>query len=234
VRKSTLIILVFLICGIVAPSLGAQTIKTATTLFNETAQFYTDIYDYIADVTIKIDDITMHGTLMFKRPNKIRIDFYSPEKQVIVSDGDILQVYIPKYDVTLKQKLDSQAKDPTGGAGMASSQGLNLLKKGYGIAYKIGPNTVPLDDGAPAGSGEQVYKLSLNWQNQSQGFRLIELSISPGKMIRRIESVTADKKKIRIDYTNIRLNVGLTSNKFDYDAPASSNVYDNFLFGTTN
>ena len=226
--------MIFLLACIVGPSVAAQEIKTASNLFNEMAEVYSNISDYIADVTIKIDDVTMRGTLMYRYPNKIRIDFTNPEKQVIVSDGKILQVYIPKYDVTLRQSLDNQNKDPAGGAGMASAQGLNLLKKGYGIAYKIGNHTVPLDEGAPGGSNEQVYKLALTWQNQTQGFRNIELSISPSKLIRRIDSITADKKKIRIEYANIRLNVGLTSNRFDYDAPASSNLYDNFLFGTTN
>ena len=224
----------FLLACIAGASITAQDIKTATNLFNEMSAMYADIGDYTAEVTIKIDDVTMRGNLMYRRPNKIRIDFTAPEKQVIVSDGKMLQVYIPKYDVTLRQSLEAESRDPAGGAGMATVQGLSQLKKGYGIAYKIGPHTIPLDEGTPGGSTEQVYKLALTWQNQSQGFRNIELSISPSKLIRRIDSITADKKKIRIEYANIRLNVGLTSNRFDYDAPASSNVYENFLFGTTN
>lgn len=230
-QKSLPYLLVFVIAFLAAPALEAQEIKTASTLFNEVSDLYANIYDYLADVSIKIDDTTMRGTLAYRKNNKIRIDFAVPEKQVIVSDGEILQVYIPKYDVTLKQRIDSD-KPAGGGAGMASPQGLSMLKKGYGIAYKVGPKPVPLDESNAA--SEQVYKLVLTWQNQSQGFRSIELSISAGKLIRRIDSVTADKKKIRIDYTNVRLNPGLGSNRFDYDAPASSNVYDNFLFGTTN
>ena len=210
---------------------GAQTMKPATALFNEVADVYANINDYAASVSIKIDDTTMYGTLYFKRASRLRIDFTSPDKQVIVSDGNILQVYIPKYGVTLKQRLDPNAKDQTGGVGLATPQGLSLLRKGYGIAYKVGPNTMPIEDN---GGGEQVFKLILKWQNQNQGFRQIELSLTPGKIIRRIEGITADQKKVRIDFSNIRTNIGIPTNKFEYDTPADSNVYDNFLFGTTN
>jgi outer membrane lipoprotein-sorting protein len=208
--------------------------KPATALFNEVAQTYAEISDYTAFVSIKVDAASMSGDLFFKRASRLRIDFIEPSKQVIVSDGSILQIYIPKYDVTLKQRLDPNAKDPAGGAGLATPQGLNLLRKGYAIAYKIGPGTIPIDEGAKGGSAEPVYKLLLTWTNQSQGFRQIELSLSTGKVIRRIDGLTADRKKVRIDFSNIRFNTGIPDNKFDYDAPADSNVYDNFLFGTTN
>jgi outer membrane lipoprotein-sorting protein len=228
--------------------LGAQTMKPATSLFNEVAEQYSNVNDYSANVDItlfdgsvktvdgktKVQNLVMTGTLLFKRASRLRIDFTNPEEQVIVSDGKVLQVYIPKYDVTLTQKLDSGTKDSTGGAGMATPQGLELLRKGYKIAYKIGPNTVPLDEGAKGGSSESVYKLLLNWSDQNQGFRQIELSITTNKWIRRIDGITADRKHVRIDFTGLKLNEGIPDIKFEYDAPADSNVYDNFLFGTTN
>ena len=199
------------------------------------AEDYPNISDYTANVSIKIDDASMAGVLYFKKASRLRIDFTVPDKQVIVSDGLFLQVYIPKYGVTLKQQLDPNAgKDQTGGAGLATPQGLSLLRKGYGIAYKIGPGTVPIDEGAKGGSAEPVFKLLLNWQNQNQGFRQIELSLTTGKIIRRIEGITADRKKVRIDFTGIKTNTGIPNNKFDYDAPADSNVYNSFLYGTTN
>jgi outer membrane lipoprotein-sorting protein len=208
--------------------------KPATTLFNEVAEKYSGISDYTANLGIKVNDLTpMYGTLFFKRASRLYIEFTAPEKQVIVSDGKMLQVYIPKYNVTLQQALDT-SKDQSGGAGLATPQGLALLRKGYKIAYKIGPNTVPLDEGAKGGSGELVYKLLLNWLDQNQGFRQIELSITPNLFIRRIDGITADRKQVRIDFSIQAINSGIPDNKFDYDAPPDSNVYNGFLFGTTN
>lgn len=246
-RTSPLKPLFLLLLVLPAAFLAAQTMKPATTLFNEVADKYASVSDYTANVGMivydsviktvdgktKTENLTMHGNLFFKRASRLFIDFTFPEKQVIVSDGRMLKVYIPKYNVTLQQQLDT-SKDQTGGAGLATPQGLNLLRKGYKIAYKIGPNTVPLDEGAKGGSAEMVYKLLLNWMDQNQGFRQIELSITPNMWIRRIDGITADRRQVRIDFSGLKVNSGIPDNKFDYDAPADSNVYNNFLFGTTN
>lgn len=216
--------LLLLVLGLAGTTgLAAQEITTATSFFNAVAERYAGVRDFSADVTMQIDDTKMSGKLEYKRPSRLRVDFTQPDKQVIVSDGQVLKVYIPRYDVTLLQQFDSGA----GSVGMASQEGLALLRKGFNIAYKTGPAAVPLD----GSSGEQVTKLLLTWKNTNQGFREIELSVTQGRFIRRITGITADHKKVRIDYTGLQVNQGIPDTRFDYDSPASSNTYDNFLFG---
>lgn len=221
-------LLVIFVAFVALGELASQDILTSTNFFAGVAERYAGIADYSADVTITIDGTTMRGSLYYRRPNRIRIDFTTPQDQVIVSDGINLQVYIPKYNVILNQKLDPGA----GSTGLATQEGLNLLRRGYSIAYKAGPNAIPLDEGAAGGSSEQVTKLALTWRNNNEGFREIEISVTQGKLIRRIEGITADRKKVRIDYSNIRYNQGIPDTRFEYESPGSANNYNNFLFGT--
>jgi len=221
-KIAALIVVIIAIPGIAA----AQDIQTALSLFNQVAEKYGQVYDYSANVIIRADNQVMGGHLYWKKKSRLRIDFSQPSQQVLISNGELLQVYIPKYNVTLTQKLDSTSNT----AGLASSEGLTMLRRGYAIAFKSTPNLQPLDDGA----GEQVYKLLLTWKNTNQGFRQIELAVTQSKYIRRIEGVTSDRKNIRIDFANVNMNIGIPDITFDYNTPPESNRYDNFLFGNSN
>jgi len=76
-----------------------------------------------------------------------------------------------------------------------------------------------------------VMKLRLIRRFTSEGFREITLSINPEtRLIRRIEGRTIADGDVRFDFTSINTNVGIPEARFIYDAPASANVYNNFLF----
>jgi len=54
------------------------------------------VTDYQADVHITAGHQPMAGTLLFKSPSLLRIDFSQPADQVIVFDGKTLLVYLPQ------------------------------------------------------------------------------------------------------------------------------------------
>lgn len=213
--------LIFLQCA--ALFVSAQDITTASRFFDSLEDRYSSIQDYSATIDILENSTTMSGQVSYKRPNKLRIDFTKPAKQVICSDGTVLKIYVPGYDVTLLQALDSGGSS----GNMATAEGLALMRRGFNIAYVSGPGLTNLDEN----SNEQVYKLLLTWKNTNQGFRELRLSITPSYFIRRIEGVTSDRKTIRITYSNLEINQGIPDSRFDYESPATSNAYDNFLFG---
>jgi outer membrane lipoprotein-sorting protein len=140
IRKQLFILLTFILA--LSPALVSQEIVTGADFFNRVAQNYANIQDYIAEFEMIIDDTLMSGTIFFKDPNKMRIDFTDPEDQVLVSDGEILQVYVDEYDVTLTQSLN-----PASNPGVASSDGLVLLRQNYQIAFKNSPDPEPLVEG---------------------------------------------------------------------------------------
>lgn len=215
-------------------SLSAQSLA-APNLFAQVAERYAALYDYSATIAISTEDsanpgkmVNMSGKMFWKARSRLRIDFTSPRDQVLVSNGEVLQVYLPAYNVTLTQKLDTSSSTNPGG--LATKEGLSMMRRGYNIAYKTGPELTPIDDSR----GEMVYRLLLTWKNSSQGFRQLELAITESMYIRRIDGITADQRKVRIEFTGLGLNQGIPDNKFDYTAPPEANQYDSFLFGNNN
>jgi outer membrane lipoprotein-sorting protein len=223
--------MVILFVGIVQ-SISAQQIITAPMYFDQVAANYQNLQDYVAELNLEVESETMAGVVFYKQPDKLRIDFTEPEEQVLVSDGRLLQIYVPRYDVTLVQTLDPLNTSSPGG--IATAQGLDLLRRNYSIAFLDSPNPVPLDnlEENPRGSSELVVKLQLQWRNSNEGFREIELSIDSDQMIRRISALTGDRRKVILTFTNIRTNQNIPDARFQYESPSSSNNYNNFLFGT--
>jgi outer membrane lipoprotein-sorting protein len=163
----------------------------------------------------------MSGSLHYKAPNLLRIDFTSPADQVMVTDGSRLTVYIPLYRVVMSQTLKRRSA-----ASVATRQGLIMLKRSYSIAYLEGPGKVPLDPS----SSTMVTKLKLTWRTNSEGFREMILSVNNQNMICRIEAVTVGYQKIQFNFEDIRINQNIPDARFKYDPPASANVQENFLF----
>ena len=203
----------------------SQEILAAADFFSLVADRYTAIEDYTADVRIVNRGSTSVGTLYFGRPNRVRIDFTQPEEQVIVSDGEVLQAYIPRFNVVLMQQLPQRDGDDTVGT-LATPEGLQLLRRNYGIAYLESPEPVPLDDEDP----QPVTKLELTWNSTREGYRQLVLSIDASLLIRRIEGVSVTFQEVQFDFSDVRLNQGLPNTRFEYEAPASANIFSDFLF----
>lgn len=205
-------------------ALGAQDIVTASKFFDGVSENYGTISDYSAKVSILQGKTQMDGTLLYRNPNKLRIEFSNPPDQVINSDGKTLTVYLPRYSVAFTQGLKKRSDAAI--AAMASKQGLNLLKTSYSISYVVGPEPVPLE----GTSGDLVTKLKLTWRSGSQAFRNLEISVAANGFIRRIVGVTASQLTIQFDFTGIKTNIGIPEIRFDYDSPPTANMIHNFLF----
>ena len=166
----------------------------------------------------------MTGTVIYKAPTLMRMDFTQPAQQVIVYNGQNLVVYIPEFRAVLSQQTGS-----TSAAAGATGEGLRMLGRNYSAAFETGPTPVPL----PGAESEMVIRLVMSRLTVAEGFRTITLSVDPVRMlIRRMDGVTLVGDKITYDFTDIRLDQGLPDTRFIYDSPASANVYNNFLFSS--
>lgn len=203
---------------------GAQDIITASDLFKLVSANYESFKDYTAKVSIVQNKETMTGLLVYKAPLSFRIDFSDPPKQVMVSDGLQLQVYLPRYSVTFTQEL--KKPDSAGAAGLATAQGLKLLRN-YSISYLNGPDKEALE----AGSAEMVYKLKLT--SASELYRTLEVSISErdgAYYIRRFLGTTVGFATVQMDFQDLKVNQDIPDSRFKFDNPPNANIVRNFLF----
>jgi outer membrane lipoprotein-sorting protein len=211
---------------VLAALAGAQEIVTAEQFFAKVSDKYAGVEDYEASIAISNAGQPMTGKLYFKSPSLLRIDFVQPPEQVIVFDGDRLVVYIPQYRAVLQQETGGAGLG-AGAATLASREGLSMMKRNYTIAWESTPQASALDQA----NSEKVYKLLLSRKTVSEGFKTIRVSVSESSLlIRRIEGWTVANERIGFDFSSIRLNQSIPATRFIYDAPASANVYNNFLF----
>ena len=203
---------------------SAQEVVTAERFFESVSAAYASIIDYEADIRISQGDDVMEGTISYRHPNLVRIDFSNPKGQVIVSDGSLLTVYYPKLEVIFEQNL--LGSDINSSATLASRQGLNFLQRNYAISYVGEPNPVPLDEG----SGELVVKLQFTSRSASEGFRQLEMAVAAGNLIRRIIGITVGFEEYSFEFFDVRTNQNIPDERFNYDSPPFANVYKDFLF----
>jgi outer membrane lipoprotein-sorting protein len=223
--KRYMILFLSLLVLFLHSSLYGQDIITADVYFEQVSEIYGDVEDYEAQITITQDETIMSGSIFYKTPNLVRIDFEDPEDQYLIVNGEILAIYIPKHSVLLKQFLPRRSEASL--EAMASSQGLIYLRNNYKIAYVIGPAPIPLDEG----SEEMVVKLKFQWRATAEGFKDIEIAFSEEGLIRRVKGITATNVHVQFDFTDIKINGGIPKEFFDMDDPPSAYEYKNFLFG---
>jgi outer membrane lipoprotein-sorting protein len=212
-----------------APS-AAQEMITATQYFGQVADRYAQVEDYAGKLSITTGKDVMKGDIYFKAPSLLRVDFTNPPNQVIAFDGQTLTVYVPGYNAILSQTAAD--KPGAGSTGLATREGLRMLKRNYTVAFESSPTPEPLEGGA---SGETAVRLVLNRISAAEGFKTIKLYVAPDtKLIRRMEGWTIAGDKLAFDYTDIKTNLGIPAARFIYDSPASANVYNNFLYKSGN
>lgn len=219
--RSLVAVLVF---SLFSATVSAQAITTASAYFKTISEYYGTLKDYEADFDIRADKQDMAGKVSYKKPDLLRLDFTSPAEQVIVFNGDMLTVYLPDSSAVLQQSVKSEGGNA---ANLNSAQGLSLLSRYYVVAYEIGQDPVPLEEG----SAERVVKLVLNRRNSSEAFRYIKLAVNAEtKLIRRVEAVTSRGEMFTFNFTGYKLNQDISDQRFIYDPPSSANNYNNFLF----
>lgn len=222
IRKRFLLLAFFLINSAV---LVYSQITTAASFFSTVSENYAKINDYTANIIIKSGSSTQKGVIKFKRPDKLRIDFLSPENQCIVFTGNMLTIYLPLFNVMLSQKVDSVS----GNASLATPQGLSLMKHSYNIAYETGSgyDPKPLEEG----SSELVIVLAMYRRSAAETFKSLRVMISPEtKLIRRIEGQPVTGEKIIFDFYNYHINVGISAKTFLFDSPPTATILNDFLF----
>ncbi len=220
-KKNILTIFLLFFIGVFGFS---QNITTAAAFFSSVSDKYAQISNYIVDMTIKSGSSVQSVTALFKRPDMLRLDFKSPAEQCIIFSGNTLSIYLPEYRTILRQEVD---QSNAGGTSLATPQGLSLIKRSYTIQYETSAAPVQLEEG----TSESVVVLIMNRKSATETFKTLRVMISPSsKLIRRIEAVPVSGGKIVFDFYNYRIDAGIGSNNFIFDAPSTAKVLDNFLF----
>ena len=208
----------------ITSSVWSQGITTASAYFKQISEYYGSLKDYEADFEIKIEKQETAGKLSFKSPDLLRMDYSTPENQVICFNGDTLTIYLPESTAVLQQAI-TQENGPA--ASLTTPQGLSLLSRYYNVAYETGQAAEPLEKG----SDEMVVKFILSKKSNTEAFKYIKIAVNDGtKLIRRIEAVTPKGETFIFNFYDYKVNQDISDARFIYDPPSSANNFNNFLF----
>lgn len=194
---------------------NAQDLITGDDFLSQASEYFTTISDYRAEIEIRdvlSGELKMRGTVIYKKPNLLRIDFSGG--QVFVSNGERMLFYAPEYSFVLNQEIEHSNTDLS-----EIIKGLDYLENTYSASFVESPEMLPIDED----SEELVYKLNLF--SSFARFREIELSINSNMMIRRMKTNT-----IIVDYKNIQINTNLLKQQFNYIPPSSATIIQDFLY----
>jgi outer membrane lipoprotein-sorting protein len=224
-NRKILLVFILMISG---SFVFGQQVVTAERFLEMVSEHYATIRDYEANIAIRSGATEMAGTVSHLSPSFLRLDFTRPMDQVIVFNGETLSVFLPEFRTILNQDINqSRRSGGVGGAGMATAEGLTLLGRNYVPSFVTGLSPEPLY----AGSSERVMRLRLTRRTVSEGFREIILSVDPDTMlIRRIEGRTIADVEVRFDFTNIRINQNIPTQRFIFENPPLATMHNNFLF----
>ncbi|MGL4523981.1 MAG: LolA family protein [Spirochaetia bacterium] len=227
--KKTIFVCVLIMMGMLTSSLSAQRgQETADAFLKRVSDGYAKIKDYRANVFMFKQGVSQNGTLYYVAPDRLKIEYRVPQRQVLLITENHLQLYLPEYEVIMEQRLSGKTSEDMAGIGVG--RGLEVLQKNYSVSYVNNANPQPL---AP-GSAEMVIKLQLRWRVNSEGFRSLEISINPQTLlIRRVSGVTSLFENIQFDFTGITLdsNIPKTIFTIELDDTSRVNRYPDFIFG---
>jgi outer membrane lipoprotein-sorting protein len=194
---------------------------TVSDVVNNIKKNYSKLESYQANFTILSakgeKKMTQTGVLRFKSSDKLLMEFYQPSRQKIVSNGQMMWIYIPSMNVVAEQDLMTDSGLFTSG----SEAGLNRLfsKYHYRFASKDEPETMK--------DGSKMYTLVLKQKESRGGYKTINLWISESYFIVKAEGFTSSGKKVEITLSDIKTNVDLPNGIFKFDIPATARVIKN-------
>ena len=220
--------LLFIILLTTSPLFAQEEIDTALDInivsINDIKMSMTDKFNGIDDYTANFNwingDVSYLGVIKYKKPDKILLEFDEPEEQKIVSNGDVLYIYIPYLKVVAQQSLSESTESMI--LSTASESGLSKLFDEYSFSFYDTSTLQPF-------GGTNAYHLKLNQKRPKVGFKQMDFWVSEDGLILQSNGVSPNEVEVSLTFSNIRLNEELPDYIFDFEVPADAQIIRNII-----
>ena len=191
---------------------------TAAELAEALQRKYDAVKDFSADFVhtyqggVLKKQLTERGTVLIKKPGKMRWDYTAPEKKQFVSDGAKIYFYIPADKQVLVSSVPPNAA--------AATPALFLAGKGR-LTSEFTPSLVELPAGLPAGSRA----LKLVPKSKQPDYDWLVLAVDPATLaIQGLVTIDAQGGTSTFAFTKLKENVGLADTQFTFKIPRGVDV----------
>jgi outer membrane lipoprotein carrier protein len=196
--------------------IGAQT-PTAETVARDLQRKYDRVSDFSADFVhsyrggVLKQQATERGTLLVKKPGKMRWEYTAPEKKLFVSDGHKIYSYIPqdRQVVVGTMPRDEQAPTPA------------LFLTGKGDITR--DFTAAFDKVAEAPAGALALKLTPR-RREPEYESLTLVFDSHTLNLQMLITVDSQGGRSAFTFSNLKENIGLADNHFVFKMPRNVDV----------
>jgi outer membrane lipoprotein carrier protein len=197
---------------------GRAADPTAPELAQALQRKYDAVKDFSADFVhtyqggVLKKQLTERGTVLIKKPGKMRWDYTAPEKKQFVSDGAKIYFYIPADKQVIVSPVPPDAA--------ATTPALFLAGNGR-LTSEFTPSFIDLPAGLPAGSRA----LKLVPKSKQPDYDWLVLAVDPETLaIRGLVTIDAQGGTSTFAFTNLKENVGLADNQFTFKIPRGVDV----------
>ncbi len=211
----SLIPVLLVVSALAAPSARSQAQPSASDVAAQVQRKYDLVRDFSAEFTHEAESgvlrtkVTERGTVLVKKPGKMRWTYKAPDEKVFVSDGSRMFMHTPEDNQVIVSPVPSEDEATTA---VLFLSGKGDLTRDF---------TVSFTDGASAGT----YGLRLQPTLQQRDYDWLQLVVD--RTTFQIRSLTAaDKQGTRSTFTFSKLkeNVGLSDKTFAFTIPRGADV----------
>ena len=189
-------------------------------LAHDVQRKYDRVTDFSADFVhsyrggVLKQQATERGTLLVKKPGKMRWEYTSPEKKLFISDGHKIYSYIPQDRQVIVGTMPRDDQAPTPALFLT---GKGNITRDFTAAFAKVPE---------ARSGSVVLKLTP--KRPEPEYESLTLVLDPKTLaLEMLITVDAQGGRSAFTFSNLKENVGVTDNQFVFKMPRNVDVVTN-------
>ena len=202
--------------AVMTVSVGAQS-PTPDTLARDLQRKYDRVADFSADFVhsyrggVLKQQATERGTLLVKKPGKMRWEYTAPEKKLFVSDGHKIYSYIPQDRQVIVGTMPRDEHAPTPALFLT---GKGDITRDFNASFEKVPEAQP---------GSFVLKLTP--KRREPEYESLTLVLDPKTLtIQMLITVDAQGGRSAFTFSNLKENVGVADNQFVFKMPRNVDV----------
>ena len=198
-----------------SPAQSAPPAPPAAEVAAALQQKYDSIRDFSADFTHTYEGgvlrkkVTERGTVMVKKPGRMRWNYTTPEQKVFVSDGRRIYLYVPADKQVMVSPVPEQDEATTAVLFLA---GKGHLTRDFAVSHV-------------AGASPGTYRLRLQPKQPERDYDWLEVVMDKSSF--RIVSLYAGDRQGGLSafhFTNFKENIGLSDKTFEFKIPRGAEV----------
>lgn len=198
------------------PVIWAQS-PSADTVARDLQRKYDRVTDFSADFVhsyrggVLKQQATERGTLLVKKPGKMRWEYTTPERKLFISDGHKIYSYIPQDKQVTVGTMPRDQHAPTPALFLT---GKGNITRDFNAAF---------DTVAEAEPGSVVLKLTP--KRPEPEYESLTLVLEPKTLtLRMLITVDAQGGRSAFTFSNLKENVGVADNQFVFKMPRNVDV----------